>query len=301
MHREASLTQLRTFIRVVERGSLSAAARDLGTTQPTVSRQIKELEQAYGCTLLIRTTRSLRLTLHGNMVYEQARLSVQSDDLLREKLSGENVRIEGHLRIAAPSGFGTFVIAPFCSRFLERYPNVTIDLSLSDRQSNLVSEGFDVAVRIGRLRDSSLYARQLATLEEVFVSHPKCLKHKVAKPADLSSLHWIGFSGLTEGDEYQVERRGQKQRIGVQPRLRIDQIVGYREALLAGGGAGAIHRYVVDADIRQGRLIRLIPGWELPRWPVHVLFPIRKHTYRLQQWCDELAQEVGSIAGIKAE
>jgi DNA-binding transcriptional LysR family regulator len=288
-------------MRVVERGSLSAAARDIGMTQPTVSRQMQELEQAYGYTLLIRTTRSLRLTPHGKLVYEQARLIVQSEDLLREKLSGENVRVEGHLRITAPSGFGTFVVAPFCSRFIERHPNVTIDLSLSDRQSDLISEGFDAAIRIGRLRDSSLYARQLATLEEVFVSHPKCVRRNVTKPADLASLQWIGFSGLSDGDDYDVERGGQKQRVSIQPRLRIDQIVGYREALLAGGGAGVIHRYVVDADVRQGRLIQLIPGWLLPRWPVHVLFPVRKHTFRLQQWCDELVQEIGSIPGVRAE
>jgi DNA-binding transcriptional LysR family regulator len=297
--KDASLPQLRAFLRIVERGSLSAAARDLGTTQPTVSRQLQDLEAAYGTALVVRTTRSLRMTDAGRLVYEQARLIVRSDDILRERLTSESTQVEGRLRIAAPSGFGAFVIAPFCSRFVERYPNATLELCLSDSLSDLIAEGVDVAVRIGRLADSSLFARPLATLEEVLVSHPRCLSRPVARPADLRALPWVAFSGLSEGDDVCFERRGRKQKVSVAPRLRIDQIVGYREALLAGAGAGLIHRYAVEADIREGKLVRLLADWRLPEWPVHVVFPVKTQTHRVQTWCAELKQELAKMPGVK--
>jgi len=299
--KDASLAQLRAFLRIVERGSLSAAARDLGTTQPTVSRQLQDLETAYGTALVIRTTRTLRVTDAGRMVYEQARLIVQSDDILRERLASDNAQVEGRIRLAAPSGFGSFVIAPFCSRFVERYPKTTLELCLSDSQSDLVSEGIDVVVRIGQLIDSSLFARPMATLEEVLVSHPRCLNRQVARPADLRTLPWVALSGLLEGDDVYFERRGRKQKIRVTPRLRIDQIVGHREALLAGAGVGLIHRYAVDADIRDGRLVQLLADWRLPEWPVHAVFPVKIQTRRLQTWCAELKQELVRIPGVRNE
>jgi DNA-binding transcriptional LysR family regulator len=297
--KDASLPQLRTFLRIVERGSLSAAAKDLGTTQPTVSRQLQELELAYGTPLVIRTTRSLRVTNAGKMVYEQARLIVQSDDILRERLMGDDAQIEGHIRIAAPSGFGAFVIAPFCGRFVERYSRVEVQLCLSDIRSDLVSEGIDVAVRIGQLGDSSLFARPLLALEEVLVGHPRWLSHPVSRPADLLALPWVAFSGLLDGDDVIFERNGRKHKVTVMPRFRIDQIGAHREALLAGAGIGLIHRYAVDTDIREGRLVQFLTDWRRPEWPVHAVFPVRRPAYRLQTWCAELKQELARIPGAR--
>ncbi|CAB3799926.1 HTH-type transcriptional regulator DmlR [Pararobbsia alpina] len=297
--KDASLPQLRTFLRIVERGSLSAAAKDLGTTQPTVSRQLQDLETTYGAALLIRTTRSLRVTDAGRMVYEQARLVVQSDDILRERLMGDDAQVEGRIRIAAPSGFGAFVIAPFCGRFVERYSRVELQLCLSDGRSDLISEGIDVAVRIGQLGDSSLFARPLVALEEILVGHPRWSSRPIARPVDLLTLPWVAFSGLSDGDEVVFERNAHKQKITVMPRFRIDQINGHREALLAGAGIGLIHRYAVDTDIREGRLVQLLPDWQRPEWPVNAMFPVRNPAYRLQAWCAELKNELARIPGTK--
>ncbi|HTD29324.1 MAG TPA: LysR family transcriptional regulator [Xanthomonadaceae bacterium] len=296
--KDASLAQLRAFLRIVERGSLSAAAKDLGTTQPTVSRQLKELEVAYGAPLMIRSTRSLHLTDAGMRVYELAQLVVQSDDALRDQLLGSRTQVAGRLCIAAPSGFGAFVVAPFCSRFVERHPLITIDLRLSDVPVDLISEGIDVAVRIGQLSNSSLYAKLLAVLEEVLVGHPRCVTRPVVRPADLSSLRWTEFSGLQGGNEIRLTRRGRTQKVEVAPQLRIDQIVGHREALLAGAGVGLIHRYAVESDLLAGRLVRLLPDWNLPAWPVHAVFPVKTQTFRLQRWCEELKVELSGIAGV---
>jgi DNA-binding transcriptional LysR family regulator len=299
MPKDASLTQLRTFLRIVERGSLSAAARDLGTTQPTVSRQLLELETVYRLPLVTRTTRSLRLTDAGKLVYEQAQLVVQADELLRERLLNEIAKVEGRIRISASSGFGTFVVAPFCSHFIARHPDIVVDLCLTDRRADLVSEGLDMAIRIGWLDSSGLYAKPLAVLEEIIVIAPHCLTRKIKDPDDLESLPWVSFAGFLDRDHVYLERRGKRQKIEIKVRMTVDQIIGHREALLAGAGAGLIHRYIVDADIREGRLVQLLPDWTLPDWPVHVLFPVKKQTYRLRRWIDEFEQEIGSIPGME--
>jgi DNA-binding transcriptional LysR family regulator len=173
-----------------------------------------------------------------------------------------------------------------------------LELCLTDSESDLISEGFDVAIRIGQLADSSLFARRLAMLEEVVVGHPRYLKRPVARPADLQTLPWVAFSGSLGRDDVEFERRGRKQKVRVTPRLKIDQIIGHREVLLSGAGVGLIHRYAVDQDIRDGRLVRLLPDWRLPEWPVHLMFPAKAQTHRLREWCAELQQELDGIPGV---
>jgi DNA-binding transcriptional LysR family regulator len=300
MNSALSLLQLRTFLRIVDRGSLSAAAHDLGTTQPTISRRLKEIEAAYQTKLVVRTTRAFHVTDAGRLVYEMAKQTTMADEFLRERLVKQQAMIEGRIRIGGPSGFGSLVLAPFCARFLARHPGLEIELYLSDSPADLVSEGIDVSVRIGRLLDSSLYARTLATLDEVIVSHPVHVSLPITRPAQLRSLPWIGFTGLPEPGVIRLKRGIRKQTVQVKPRLMISQIMGYREALLAGGGTGLIHRYAVDADIKKGRLQQLLPEWQLPKWDVHAVFPSKAQTHRVRRWCDDLVKEFASTPGLTA-
>jgi DNA-binding transcriptional LysR family regulator len=300
MNSDLSLVQLRTFLRIVDRSSLSAAAHDLGTTQPTISRRLKEIEAAYQSKLIVRTTRAFHVTDAGRLVYELAKQTTMADEFLRERLVRQQAVVEGRIRVGGPSGFGSFVLAPFCARFLGRHPGLEIELYLSDSPADLVSEGIDVSIRIGRLRDSSLYARTLATLEEVIVSRPNHLRLPITRPVQLSSLPWIAFTGLPEPGVIRLKRGTRKQTVQVKPRLMISQITGYREALLAGGGTGLIHRYAVDADMQTGRLIQLLPEWELPKWDVHAVFPSRTQTHRVRYWCDDLVKEFINTPGLTA-
>ena len=300
MNSDLSLVQLRTFLRIVDRSSLSAAAHDLGTTQPTISRRLKEIEAAYQSKLIVRTTRAFHVTDAGRLVYEVAKQTTMADEFLRERLVRQQAVVEGRIRVGGPSGFGSFVLAPFCARFLGRHPGLEIELYLSDSPADLVSEGIDVSIRIGRLRDSSLYARTLATLEEVIVSRPNHLRLPITRPVQLSSLPWIAFTGLPEPGVIRLKRGTRKQTVQVKPRLMISQITGYREALLAGGGTGLIHRYAVDADMQTGRLIQLLPEWELPKWDVHAVFPSRTQTHRVRYWCDDLVKEFINTPGLTA-
>src|SRR5580692_3487349 len=143
MNSDLSLVQLRTFLRIVDRTSLSAAAHDLGTTQPTISRRLKEIEAAYKTKLVVRTTRAFHVTEAGRLVYELAKQTTMADEFLRERLVKQQSVIEGRIRVGGPSGFGSFVLAPFCARFLGRHPGLEIELYLSDSPADLVSEGID--------------------------------------------------------------------------------------------------------------------------------------------------------------
>jgi DNA-binding transcriptional LysR family regulator len=298
MNPDLSLTQLRTFLRIVDRSSLSAAARDLGTTQPTISRRLKEIEAAYQTKLIVRTTRAFHVTDAGRLAYEFAQQTTMADEFLRERLVKQQALVGGRIRVGGPSGFGSLVLAPFCARFLGRHPGLEIELYLSDSPADLVSEGIDVSIRIGRLQDSSLYARTLATLEEVIVCHPNHLRLPITRPVQLQWLPWIAFTGLPEPGVLRLKRGTRKQTVQVKPRLMISEITGYREALLAGGGAGLIHRYAVDADLQTGRLTQVLPEWQLPRWDVHAVFPSKAQTYRVRRWCDDLVKEFVSAPGL---
>jgi DNA-binding transcriptional LysR family regulator len=298
MNSDLSLTQLRTFLRVVDRGSLSAAARDLGTTQPTISRRLKEIESAYQTKLVVRTTRAFHVTDAGRLVYEMAKQTTMADELLRERLVKQQALVEGTIRVGGPSGFGSMMLAPFCARFIGHHPGLKIELHLSDSPADLVSEGIDVSIRIGRLHDSSLYARTLATLEEVIVSNPIHISLPISRPVQLSSLPWIAFTGLPDPGLIRLKRGSRKHTLHIKPRLMISQITGYREALIAGGGAGLIHRYAVDADMQRGRLKQLLPEWQLPTWDIHAVFPSRTQMYRVRRWCDDLVNEFANTPGL---
>uniref|UniRef100_UPI004039C035 LysR family transcriptional regulator n=1 Tax=Variovorax sp. BK018 TaxID=3450241 RepID=UPI004039C035 len=294
---DVSLVQLKTFERIVERGSLTAAARDLSLTQPTASRHLRDLEAHYGAVLVHRTTRSLRLTEAGKLVYEYVRQTLRAEEKLRETVSGSS-RIAGKLNIAAPSGFGALVVAPLCARITHEHPDLEIDLRLSDRWVDLVEEGIDLAVRIGRLPDSSLVGRKIGDLEEVLVGHPSLVRETIRSPKGLTRLPWVAFSGLTGTAEVTLTRGRNRQTLTPITQLRVDQIIGYLQALRAGAGIGLIHRYVVVDDLTSGKLLELLPQWNLPRWPMHAVSVNRSLSARASLFYERLRLACDGLAGI---
>jgi DNA-binding transcriptional LysR family regulator len=293
---------LRTFVRVVERGSLSAAARDLGLAQSSVSRQLRELEQLYGCPLLLRTTRATRLTDAGEHVYEHARHWLSSEQSLRDRLRAGGPGLEGTLRLTAPSAFGALLVTPFCAEFARRHAGVSIDIKLTDRDLDLVRENLDVALRIGKLPDSGLVAQPLGQLEEVAVVHPTLVAaRRPEHPEELAQLPWVGFSGLRKHLPFEFVRG--KERASCRPPCRFwtDSIVSHREALLSGAGAGVIHRYVVADALADGRLVELLPAWQLPLWPLWAVQPRRGAPVLLQALLAELPARLARLPGWRRD
>nr|WP_275425874.1 LysR family transcriptional regulator [Rhodoferax koreense] len=293
---------LRTFARVAERGSLSAAARDLGLAQSSVSRQLRELEQFYGCALLLRTTRATRLTEAGEQVYRHAREWLGADQALRERLSTGGSVPQGTLRMTAPSAFGALVVTPFCAEFGRRHAEVRIDIKLTDRDLDLVREDLDLALRIGRLPDSGLVAQSLGQLEEVAVARRTLVAARMpAHPAELAQLPWVGFSGLRQRLPFVFVRGEDRALIEPPCRLWTDAIIAHREALLSGAGAGVIHRYAVADALEDGRLVQLLPQWQLPLWPLWAVQPARGGPSLLQVWLKELSERLAKLPGWRKD
>lgn len=212
-----TLEAMAMFVRVVERGSFSAVARELGTTQPTVSKQINALEKRLGGRLIARSTRQLSLTDQGSRYYKQCRDILAAVDSAEHSFQTGREAVAGPLRIASSVSFGRLHIAPRLQGFLERYPEVTVDLLLSDQNVDLVSEGMDVAIRIGELKDSSLIARQIGLTRCLLVAAPDYLeRHGTPQTAEELSLHnCILFNLLADFDtwvfdagQYHVQVKG---------------------------------------------------------------------------------------------
>jgi DNA-binding transcriptional LysR family regulator len=279
----------RSLARVVERGSLSRAALDLGLAQASVSRHLQQLERRYGTTLIHRTTRSARVTPTGLLVYEFARGVVASETRLAESVRNEASQIPGEIVVAAPSGFGHEIIAPFVIDFAKRHPESKIKLRLSERLLNLLEEGVDIAIRIGTLNDSSMYATSLGTLREVLVGAPSLFARDrlPLAPEDLAKLPRVALEGASDaGSTFLRGRRRYKLESPV--RVVVDSSLALRATLLQGVGVGVIHEYLVVEAVRERRLVALLPDWRLPAWPVNAVYRSRDRAARVTRFADEL-------------
>ncbi len=287
-----------TYCRVVERGSVSGAAIDLDLSQATVSRHLQELEARYRAVLLTRTTRSLQITAAGQQVYDYAKSILRSEAELADRVQSAEQTMQGLITIAGPVGFGHAVLNPFLLEYGKRYPELRIRLLLSERQVNLLEEGVDVAIRIGRLADSAMLVRPLGGLRESLLVAPALLPTiwRPRHPDDLASLPRValarvGPTRLTgpEGAVVEVDRRAA---------YEVDSALALRDALLAGRGYGAIHEYLVADALQTGRLVRLLPDWALPVWPVNALLMMRVRPHRIDHFLPELSKALQQLPGF---
>lgn len=283
----------RTFCRVVERGSLTRAALDLGLGQASVSRHLQELERRYGTTLLQRTTRRVAMTPAGRRLLDYAQVLLASEAQLAETLRAEQGVVEGPMTVAASTAFGHHIVSPFCASFMTRHPGVRLKLTLQTRRSNLVEEGIDVAVRIGQLEDSSLVAVRLGELDEVLVAAPSLFPRGRApqEPSDLAPYPRLGLAEAAL--PLQPLHRGRRRHLVDTPlRFATDSYLALRHALLCGLGYGSIQGYLVADDLAHGRLVRVLPAWTQTPWPVHAVMPSRQAPLRVKRFVDELGESL---------
>lgn len=269
------LDVLKAFVRLVEKQSFTEVARELSTTQPTISRQLAELEERLAVRLLHRTTRRVAPTEAGRVYYERARSALaaleEADDAVARSASG----YKGQFRVTAPFAYGCHVLVPALRDFTTRFPNVQIDLLLDDRYVDLIREGVDVAIRIGALTDSTYHARLLGHEELAVVATPSYLRAR-GTPKSLADLDdHTGIALLSRGrlvrwtfrtDEGVVE----KPLVGP---LRVDSMLAAHTAVRAALGIAVLPTYVVDGDIASGALVPLLPDVTLIGYRVHAVFP----------------------------
>jgi DNA-binding transcriptional LysR family regulator len=263
----ADLNSLAIFAQVIEANSFSEAARRLKMPTSTVSRRIADLERHLGLRLIERSTRSLRLTDVGSEVLEHAQHGAEIgnavDNIASQHLSG----ISGTLRISAPPSISDSLLAPLVGAFQKTYPEVRVQIFITERIVDQIAEGVDLAFRVGELEDSSLVARRLLTYRHQLVAAPAYLrKHRPPKtPQDLLGHRLLAFSFWRPQNSWTfVNTRGKgRETLTFQPYLSINEYAGLASALLRGTGIGELPPIVQPRLLREGRLAEVMAGWRL--------------------------------------
>jgi DNA-binding transcriptional LysR family regulator len=282
-----------TFVRVVESGSLSAAARAIPASLTAVSRQIAALEAHYHTALLVRTTRRMALTEPGRLLYDRAKTILAEIRDVELALSSHDAQPSGRLRVSAPSLMGRLLVAPLLPDFLRLHPAVSVDLLLVDRPVNLLEEDIHAALRIGRLPDSQLIARKLAELTMVICAAPSYLQRRgtPATPPDLANHDCLVFSETPGAGEWHFRGPdGADSAVRIDARLWINSLDALVAAAKDGAGIVRVPSWQVTHDIAAGRLIRMLAEFELPASAVHLVMPpARLGTPRTRAFVDFLA------------
>jgi len=283
-----------TFVRVVDAGSLSAAARSLPSSLTSVSRQISELEQQFGTRLLLRTTRQLALTDDGRILYERAKGILGELKELEAALSREHHQPSGRLRISTPSLMGRLVIAPLLDEFLRRFPSLCVDLLLVDRAVDMVEEDIHLWLRVGHLPDSQLVARKLADLQMIVCASPAYLERRGTPqaPADLKHHDCLVFSDTPGIAHWRFGRDPKAEyRIRLFGRVWVNSLDALVTAARGGAGIVRVPSWQVEAELAEGRLRRILRKHEPAPTPLHMLFqPSRLASPKTRAFADFLIQ-----------
>lgn len=295
--RGINLNRLVVFVSVVELGSLTGAANRLGLAKTMVSTHMQRLETELGANLLIRTTRRLSLTEAGEAFYDAARGIVQATEEAVNAVGQESSAVRGTLRVTAPVDYGASVIAPLAVALAKRHPGLKIELLSGDRLFDLVAEGIDVAIRLGKLADSTLQAVRVADLASWLVAAPDVLAAttKLTRPEQLAELPFIALSVLAQPLSCTLEGPGKERRaVHFQSRLSTNTAEALRSAALAGGGLAILSEVAAADDVRAGRLVRVLPKWSLPTGGVFAVFSATRYRpQKVRVFVDALKARVG--------
>ena len=286
------------FLRVLDLGSISAAARSLDISVAVASQRLQKLEKRLGVRLLHRTTRRLHATAEGAVLAERGRVLVEDLEALTSELRQSGADVSGTLRMTVSASFGRQYLSPLLPEFLERHPRVRINVDLSDTMKDLVSSGFDLAIRIGALEDSTLIARKLAPNRRVLCASPAYLaKHGApATPADLAAhecLLLVGSQGRQDVWRFS-DRKGREIVQRVQGRFESNQGVMLRDAVVAGLGIAMHSVWHVHEQLRSGQLQVLLPEFPIATTGIHAVMPQRRLVPpRVRAFVDFLAERFG--------
>ncbi len=294
------LKQIETFTAVATKGSLTAAARAEGVAPAVIGRRVDSLEERLGVKLLLRTTRRITLTHEGSAFLEDCQRLLADLANAEASVSAGGVKASGHLRVTAPAGFGRRHVAPLVPRFLAQHPDVSVSLNLSDRVVDIVNEGFDCAVRVGDLGDSSLISVRLADNRRLCVASPTYLQRAGVpqSPSDLSRHECLTLSSeasQTRGWAFVIDG----QLTHLRPSGRVDCSDGQvlHDWCLAGLGVAWRSTWEVEDEVRDGRLQAVLQDFAAPPNGIYAVFPQRKHLpLRVRLWIDFIKHSFGDPA-----
>jgi DNA-binding transcriptional LysR family regulator len=298
-----TIRSLRCFVRAVELGSLSAVAREEGTTQPTVSKLMAALERELGVRLLERSTTSLQPTPQGSRFYQRALGVLAEYQEAVAEARGQTETPAGLIRLNAPAAFGQFRLNALLAPFLALHPQVDIELILDDHMVDLVKEGVDIALRQGRELPPDAVARLAGVSPRQLVAAPGYLRAhgKPKQPQDLARFDYIRFAWLADGDLLTLHNGEHTETVQTQGRYRVNNALAIRESLAAGGGIGLCPLWLMQDLLDSGELVRVLPRWHGQPQPLHLLSPSRRYQpLRARLLLDYLSQQIPLLPGYNA-
>lgn len=290
-----NLGDLEIFARVVSTGSMSAAGRALGFSAAVISKRIKRLEDRLGTRLLQRTTRQISLTEAGQGFYDRVLGILAGLEEAEAYASGRSSQVQGTLRISAPTSFGRMHIAPHLTGFMKDHPDLKLHIVLTDDFTDIVAEGFDLAIRIGELSDSSLVARKLAPVRRLLCAAPDYVARHGA-PTEIGELAKHIFLPAHNNDNWKLE--GPDGSLSYRPEgplVNSSEII--REAVIAGAGIALRSTWDIGRELREGRLVQVLPQWEgSHKLTLSAVYPSRQFLpAKVRQFIDYLAALYGPV------
>jgi DNA-binding transcriptional LysR family regulator len=278
-----TLDGIKTVVAVVETGSFTAASERLGMSKALVSKYVGEVEDSLGVRLLNRSTRRLALTEAGRRYYDQALPLLEEFTEMVDSVTGEQSSPRGLLRISVPVTFGEMSLAPLIPKFLQQYPDIGVDLQLSDKKIDMLEEGIDVVIRIGGVDDSSLIAKQIQTLPLALCASPDYIRLKGLpdSPKELVQHDCIIDSNFRIGKHWPIIcPKNVTTSVEVSSRVMANSPRAVKGIALAGGGIGMIPRFIVQDALDDGRLEEVLPGYHTLEFGLFAIYPHRRYLSR---------------------
>lgn len=274
------LTLLRTFVSIVGSGSISAAARKLHLSQPTLSRQLRALEDRCGAPLLRRDTHRMSLTDMGHQFLADAQALLALAEESEQRLRNDQSELSGNIHMFSTIDFGQSAVSRLISSFIQAHPGVRIELGYSNRPLHMIEEGCDVGILAGTLTDDRVVARSLGEIARYVVASPSFLKdHKIrGTPESLGKLPWIALSSRQFGGSRDVTLHSGNatHTLQIEPVFVTEGVTSIRESVRMGLGIAVLPEWLVEEDLLSGRLVRILPKWHAKPLPAQIIFPVQR-------------------------
>lgn len=271
------------FVKVVENSSFSKAARREGVPVSTVSRKIMDLEKGLGVRLMERSTRKLRLTEIGQDYYERCRRGLEEFEAANLLITDQQAEVSGRLRISVPPSLSDIIIMPLVEMFQAAHPKVVIQCLVTDRHVDHISDGVDLSLRAGGLRDSSLVARRLLRYRSVLVASPNYLEKAGTPkhPTELPVHGLVAFSSWDTTVRWELAKGDETQRIDLEPRIAINDYAGIQRAVIDGLGISEVPSIVCGMALKDGRLVEVMPDWQFAATTIAAIYPSNRNLSRV--------------------
>lgn len=301
------LSALSSFVRAADLGSFSAAAKQLGISQPAVSQHVRSLEDALGARLFNRTTRRLALTEAGERYFAQAKDIVERLRDADLSVQSEEAQMSGSLAIGLPMGFAENVLSDFLIAFKKEHPCLLLEISISDLFVDVMAERLDVAIRLGEIRDDRLIVKRIGLSQRCLVASPDYLNRRgrPEKPEDLTGHDYLLYKNISTGHQVPlVGQCGTRVFIDIKPTMIINNSAMLRNAAIHGLGIGLYNRWMIAPYLEDGSLEEVLPGWCYPPHPVHAVYPSNRFVpLKVRRFVDQLTRfmrETGAV-NLQAE